>query len=624
MHTLDFILYIDSKNKKKPQAILKSLEQIVGHFKQKVQFNIHAYTNVDITIDGNIYKYDKKLPDIWDTLKQYKTSHVLYIDMYTVGTTNIPPTAMDDLLDYIQNPKPCIHAKQSFILLPPQFNEQRPTFKNNMWFNFYYPREYVVEAIQDMFKLRTSNKHTEHAMLVKSIYSIREILSDKDLLRLLDEYLMVAFTKPDLCDLSKVQIAEELIQAMLKPNVYKGISKENIQRLQTNITLAGATWVDPSAKKTGTICFVQMVKNEAPVITRSFNAVLPIIDEWFICDTGSEDGTQDIIINYFKEKNIPGKLVYHDWVNFGFNRTYTFQEARKFSKADYFIFNDADERLMTKDFKPLTLADKERFLQVCNSQVDLGVVFFTDHCNGISFQRSCAVRNDKDYVWDYPVHEIIRSVEPSNNLSYFDMILYEKKEGNSSRYPRYAKDVVMFKQWLAENDPEHPRCTYYLAQSMRDANQMEEAIPIYEKRAKMTGGWIQEAYVSAITLANYYYSTNRKAHAIGKCFQAIDIFPKRLEPYYFLLMWHEKSPLLSVIVNMCMSMLKEQDQDCTLYFLTQQHIYKYSFQLMMAESLYAINNKDMAIPLLEELLNKKRPPVDKIPLIEKLLIKYRQ
>jgi len=49
-----------------------------------------------------------------------------------------------------------------------------------------------------------------------------------------------------------------------------------------------------------------IVKNESRVITRCLDSVLPVIDYWVIVDTGSKDGTQEIIKKHLK--NIPGKL----------------------------------------------------------------------------------------------------------------------------------------------------------------------------------------------------------------------------------------------------------------------------------------------------------------------------
>ena len=48
-----------------------------------------------------------------------------------------------------------------------------------------------------------------------------------------------------------------------------------------------------------TLCLNMIVKNESRIITRLFNSVLPIIDCYCICDTGSTDNTVDIITKYF-------------------------------------------------------------------------------------------------------------------------------------------------------------------------------------------------------------------------------------------------------------------------------------------------------------------------------------
>ena len=44
-----------------------------------------------------------------------------------------------------------------------------------------------------------------------------------------------------------------------------------------------------------TLCLNMIVKNESAIITRLFKSVLPIIDSYCICDTGSTDNTIEII-----------------------------------------------------------------------------------------------------------------------------------------------------------------------------------------------------------------------------------------------------------------------------------------------------------------------------------------
>ena len=53
-----------------------------------------------------------------------------------------------------------------------------------------------------------------------------------------------------------------------------------------------------------TICLCMIVKNEATVIRRCLDSVRPIIDHWIVVDTGSTDGTQDIVRAHFRD--LPG------------------------------------------------------------------------------------------------------------------------------------------------------------------------------------------------------------------------------------------------------------------------------------------------------------------------------
>ena len=96
-----------------------------------------------------------------------------------------------------------------------------------------------------------------------------------------------------------------------------------------------------------TLCLNMIVKNEIKIIKRCFDSIVDYIDYWVICDTGSTDGTQKFIRNYFKEKNIKGELHEVHWVNFGFNRQQSIQKSYK--KADYIILLDADFTVVIND-----------------------------------------------------------------------------------------------------------------------------------------------------------------------------------------------------------------------------------------------------------------------------------
>ncbi|HBO81928.1 MAG TPA: family 2 glycosyl transferase, partial [Cupriavidus sp.] len=86
------------------------------------------------------------------------------------------------------------------------------------------------------------------------------------------------------------------------------------------------------------ICLSMIVKNEAAVIERCLRAVRPHIHAWAISDTGSTDGTQDIIRNTLGD--LPGELIERPWVDFSTNRNEALALAAK--HGDYALLIDAD------------------------------------------------------------------------------------------------------------------------------------------------------------------------------------------------------------------------------------------------------------------------------------------
>ena len=64
-----------------------------------------------------------------------------------------------------------------------------------------------------------------------------------------------------------------------------------------------------------------IVKNESHIIGDTLKCLIQKapFQYWVICDTGSTDGTQEIIKDALKD--IPGELHEVPWVDFGTNRT---------------------------------------------------------------------------------------------------------------------------------------------------------------------------------------------------------------------------------------------------------------------------------------------------------------
>src|SRR5690349_10675613 len=95
-----------------------------------------------------------------------------------------------------------------------------------------------------------------------------------------------------------------------------------------------------------TLCLNMIVKDEAAIIERALEAAAPHIGCYVICDTGSTDGTPDLIKRIFDAYGVPGEIVHTTFVNFEQARNEALDAARASDlEYDYLLFCDADMEL---------------------------------------------------------------------------------------------------------------------------------------------------------------------------------------------------------------------------------------------------------------------------------------
>ena len=94
----------------------------------------------------------------------------------------------------------------------------------------------------------------------------------------------------------------------------------------------------------GQTVLVLMEKNESKIIVRMLESIIDDIDAFCCLDTGSTDGTEQVMWDFLVTKhNKPGAIYRTDWYDFGTNRTITVQLAH--GMGDWLLLMDADYRL---------------------------------------------------------------------------------------------------------------------------------------------------------------------------------------------------------------------------------------------------------------------------------------
>ena len=287
-----------------------------------------------------------------------------------------------------------------------------------------------------------------------------------------------------------------------------------------------------STPQKSSICLTMIVKNESKVIKRCIDSVKDHISYWVIIDTGSTDGTQDLIKEIMEEYQIPGELHEKSWVDFGTNRTESLNLSK--GKADYRLVIDADDILFIEEGKnPFANLTKDSYK-------------FKIRLHSLTYYRTQMVRGDQDWKYVGVLHEYISG--PVGLQLTEDFIDGAEMHASVSGHTRdikgkdkYYSDALIFEKALITTPKEdlpidlERRYVFYLAQSYRDAGMHERSIENYQRRSDL-GGWQEEVYISKYWIARQKQSLNKPdSEIINSYLEAWEYRPSRLESLYHLI-----------------------------------------------------------------------------------------
>ncbi|HET9929818.1 MAG TPA: glycosyltransferase [Polyangiaceae bacterium] len=245
-----------------------------------------------------------------------------------------------------------------------------------------------------------------------------------------------------------------------------------------------------------TVCLNMIVKNEAKVIARSLASTRPFIDAWAIVDTGSSDGTQDVIRQELRD--VPGELFERPWRDFGTNRSEALELAK--GRADYTLIIDADEVLAPSPGFGLP----ELTLDAYQLRTEFG---------GVRYYRTQLVRSSLPWRYEGVLHEVLACDASFTQGKLEGLVNRPQSDGARSADPqKYVKDAAVFEQAL-KREPHNTRYVFYLAQSYRDAGLDEAALVNYARRAKL-GGWDEEVWYSMFQVASLLERLARPEHEV--------------------------------------------------------------------------------------------------------------
>jgi beta-1,4-mannosyl-glycoprotein beta-1,4-N-acetylglucosaminyltransferase len=331
------------------------------------------------------------------------------------------------------------------------------------------------------------------------------------------------------------------------------------------------------SEKKPTICLNMIVKDEAHIIKDTLTKLCDKIkfSYWVICDTGSTDGTQEIIEEFFKDKQIPGEMFCDEWKNFAHNRSLAISRAYK--KTDLALIFDADDEIVGNINMPSEVSHDEYHLQFGSIQ-------------GISYTRVLLVNNQKAFEYKSVIHEYITCKEEGSRSFVIEGDYYVVSGRSSSRNKdseKYLKDALIlekaYEEAIACDDQLYHRYAFYCANSYKDFGKPEEANKWYKIVLNHEKQWPQEKYMACLHIYEGCCKLNRAEEGFFYLVKSFSYDTERVECLYHL------------IIHYCLS---GSNETAYAYYSLFQNFYENNYlQSNMKHKLFIQNDKyDFLLP----------------------------
>lgn len=243
------------------------------------------------------------------------------------------------------------------------------------------------------------------------------------------------------------------------------------------------------------VSLCMIVRDEEAVLSRCLDSVKDVVDEIVIVDTGSQDRTREIALQY------TDRVFEFPWIHdFSAARNFSFEQA----KMDYILWLDADD----------VLPDPEGFRQMLRQlppeadtvMLPYQTAFDQEGKPTFWFYRERLMRRDPRALWKGAVHEVIT---PFGVTLRRDVPVRHLKPPA----PYSRRNLEIYQDQLAQGKSFEPRDQFYYARELYYHREYNEAISQLEKYLE-GAGWVENQIEACMVLASCHEAQGRQLNAI--------------------------------------------------------------------------------------------------------------
>lgn len=347
------------------------------------------------------------------------------------------------------------------------------------------------------------------------------------------------------------------------------------------------------------ICLNMIVKNESKIIKRLLDSVICIVDTYCICDTGSTDNTPDIIKKYFQDKKIQGKIIHEPFRDFGYNRSFALKACSDVL-AEYILLLDADMVFWKK-----TDISLKKVLKDTNNDA----YYIFQGTDTYYYKNIRIVRNNHGFEYWGVTHEYIKHPKNSSIHQLEKSIVFIKDIGDGgAKTDKFLRDIRLLEKGLEEL-PNNDRYLFYLANSYKDANQLEKAIETFQKRIDV-GGWIEEIWHSYYSMGSCWKRLGNMNNAIISWMNGFQAYPNRIENLFEIIehyRYEGKNQLSYFFYCLANRMRKEHPEREYLFMQKDIYDYRLDYELSIIGYYVNLDNYDLKLVSMKVITNPHVP-----------------
>jgi FkbM family methyltransferase len=270
---------------------------------------------------------------------------------------------------------------------------------------------------------------------------------------------------------------------------------------------------------------VMIVKNEARRITEVLASYQPYIDAWTILDTGSTDGTQDLIRRTLD--GIPGGLHEEPFVDFATSRNRALELHG--TSTVFSIMPNGDVLSGGAELVSFLEVHRSNRAGAYRARISPG-----------HYYHPLVMRCGAGWRYKWRTHECAMGPNLGPQIPGVTVVRDRGSRTDAEWRQRWMRDLDLLNRDRAD-DPADPRPYFYLGQTHECLGQHAQALAFFERRTEL-GGYFDEVYEAKFRVAKMKAALDRPWPEVQDAYLAAHALdPRRAEPLHAIAEhWHNQ------------------------------------------------------------------------------------